>query len=553
MTSDQGYYGQRRVLRVLQGIGLFLLFCWLMISCGRTPPVNETNLSQNQRIVIGTTLKIRTIDPADAYENLSAQLLYNLGDRLYTYASGTTQLIPQLATELPRISEDGLVYTIPLRQGVFFHDGNSFNASAMEFAIQRFIKNGGRPSFLLSDLVSSVKATGEYELEITLKKPFSAFPALLTFPGLSAISPQAYEIGEGKFKPDSFVGTGPYKLAKYRQDSLVLEAFKDYWGEKSVNQEVGLQLLSSPVNLFNSFRTKAVDVAYLSLDPDQINNLEAGVKQGKFQRIEGTSNTVSYMVLNLKSQPLDNLKVRQAIALMIDRSLINNRALRGQAQPLYSLIPTTFTEVYKPVFKTEYGDGKFSQAKDLLKQAGFSTENPAKLQLWYPTGSTRRSLVAMTLKALAQKYLEGVLKVEINTIEAATLYQNLEKGIYPAVLLDWYADFFDADNYVQPFLECNQGSPKTGCEKGASQGQGSFFYREKANQLIDQQRREINPKIRQEILGELQDILAEDIPYIPLWQDKDYTFYQTGIQGVKLEPTQFFPFGKISKSFSNNL
>ena len=533
---------------VIKVIALFCLCCLLTASCGQgaNRSLGSIGDNANNRVTIGTTLKLRTIDPADAYENLSGEVLQNLGDTLYTYESGTTKLIPHLATAMPKVSPDGLTYTIPLRQGVIFHDDTPFNAAAMEFSLQRFIKNAGSPALLLSDALESVKATGEYELTFQLKKPFAAFPSLLTFSGMCAVSPKAYEIGEGKFKPDTFVGTGRYKLAKYGSDSLKFDVFDKYWGEKPVNKGIDLLLLSSSSNLFNTFRTGAIDVAYLSLDVDQFRSLDEGAKKGKWQEIAGESSTVSYMTLNMKSQPLDKLEVRQAIAAAMDRPLINDRVLRGQGQPLYSLIPTTF-DVQKPVFKELYGDANTAKAKKLLTKAGYSATNPFVLEIWYPSASTKRALVASTMEALAKLKMDGIMQVEINSVEAPTLWQNIEKGIYPAVLVDWYADFFDADNYIQPFLDCATGSAAGGCEKGASQGQGSFYYSDRVNQLIDKQRKEANPQTRKALFAEIQDILGQDVPFIPLWQDKDYTFAQNSITGVRLEPTQSFPFWFLKK------
>lgn len=179
--------GSRRRFRVLwQFLGLFGLVSFLIISCGQ--PNNQTTTTPgssngDERIIIGTTQTLRTIDPADAYEVISGNLLYNLGDRLYAYEVGTTQLQPQLATDFPTISDDRLTYTMPLRQGVLFHDDTPFNAEAMAFSLRRFIENGGPPSSLLSDIVDEITATGEYELTIKLKRPFAAFPSLLAFSG----------------------------------------------------------------------------------------------------------------------------------------------------------------------------------------------------------------------------------------------------------------------------------------------------------------------------------------------------------------------------------
>lgn len=165
-----------------KGLVLFCLVVLLIVSCGLRPSSAPNNSSRgSERITLGTTAKIRTIDPADAYELFPGALLYNLGERLYTYDLETTTLKPQLATALPQVSEDGLTYWIPLRQGVLFHDGSPFNAEAMVFSLQRFMENGGQPAFLLAEPIAKVTASAEYELTITLKQPFAALPALLTF------------------------------------------------------------------------------------------------------------------------------------------------------------------------------------------------------------------------------------------------------------------------------------------------------------------------------------------------------------------------------------
>ncbi|MFN6501128.1 MAG: ABC transporter substrate-binding protein [Nostoc sp. DedQUE01] len=542
----------KRWSRIIQFLSLFCVCLFLVVSCAprpqpTTPPSGSVNSPTGDgRITIGTTAKPRTLDPADAYELAALGLVFNMSDRLYTYEPGSTEIKPQLATALPKVSQDGLTYTIPLRQGVVFHDGTPFNAQAMAFTIQRFIENKGKPSFLLGDIVDSVKTTGDYELSIKLKKPFAAFPSLLAFPGVCAVSPKAYEVGAGKFKPNIFVGTGPYKLAQYGTDSLRFDTFDKYWGEKPVNNGVNVQIQTSPVNLFNAFRTGAVDVAYLSLQPDQTRSLEEGGKKGDWQAIAAQGSVVSYMVLNRNQKPLDKAEVRQAIASIVDRPLINERVLLGQADPLYSMIPTTFN-VSQPLFKDKYGDANFNQAKQLLTTAGFSKQNPAKVQIWYPSSSPTRSLAAQTLKSLVDAKMDGILQFEVSVAEGPAFFKDISRGLYPAALLDWYPDFLDPDNYVQPFLYCDKGSVAKGCEDGASQTQGSFYYSEVMNKLIDQQRKELNPQTRQKIFTDIQNQVNTDVPYVPLWQNKDYVFARNGVSNVQLNPTQILVYQTIKK------
>ncbi|MEC4894935.1 MAG: ABC transporter substrate-binding protein [Oscillatoria sp. PMC 1051.18] len=531
---------------------LFFLCFALVVGCN---PNNQSSTTvdtanptaTNPRVTFGTTLKPRTIDPADSYELAGLNIIYNLGDTLYTYELGETELKPSLATEMPEVSEDGLTYKMPLRTGVTFHDGTPFNAEAMAFSLQRFIENGGKPSFLLADTVDSVEATGENELTIKLKKPFAAFPSLLAFPGTSAISPEAYQIGAGEFNPNTFVGTGPYKLADYSSDSIRLDVFADYWGEKPVNEGVDMQIYAgNSANLFNGFRTGAVDVAYQSFDPEQIKSLLEGAENDQWQAIEAPGTAVSYMVLNLNQEPLDRLEVRQAIAATMDRALINERVLQGQAEPLYSMVPTSF-EAYQPTFQTEYGDANVEKAKELLTEAGYSPDNPITIEVWHPSGSKIRSLVATTLKAYGEQKLEGIIQFVPKSVESATAFSNISKGIYPTFLVDWYPDFLDPDNYIQPFLDCAEGSAESGCQSGGSQTQGSFYYSERINELIDRQRSERDPEARKAIFADIQETLAEDVPYIPLWQNKEYAFAQNGVDGVTINPSQNFPFWTIEK------
>ncbi len=533
----------RRWQRVGAFIGLWCAGLLLLVSCA----VRQAKTSTGDRIKIGTTAQVKTLDPADAYEQSSTAVIYNLGDRLYTYAPGTTELQPQLATALPTISADGLTYTIPLRLGVTFHDGTPFNAQAMVFSLKRFMENKGRPSFVLSSIVRSIEATKADELTIRLQQPFAAFTSLLTFPGLCAVSPQAYELGEGKFKPDTFVGTGPYKLAQYGSDALRLEPFDRYWGTKPVNTGVDLQRFSSAANLYNAFRTGAVDVAYQTLDADQIRSLVELAPKAGWQTIAVESNAINYVVVNVKQPPLDRLEVRQAIAAAIDRHLLNDRVFYGQAQPLYSLIPPNF-EVSRPVFQTQYGDGNLDRAKTLLTQAGFSPSNPVVLEIWYPSDSSAGRLSSTVLKAWLEKGLDGLVQVKPNSVESATAYGYLDKNVYPTFLLNWSADFFDADNYIKPFVECAKGSVKEGCVEGESQYHGSFYYSDRVNQLIAKQRIERNPKVRSNLFLELQTTIAQDVPFIPLWESKEYAFAQTDVTGVQLGSVQpLMSFAKIQK------
>ena len=266
---------------------------------------------------------------------------------------------------------------------VVFHDGTPFDAAAMVFSLDRFMQNAGRPAFLLADRIASVEATGDYEMTVTLNSPFAAFTALMTFWGVTPVPPDAYEIAEGSFVPDSFIGTGPYKLAAFNSDSVKLDVNEDYWGEKPANGGIDIQIFSSAVNLYNTFTTGGVDVAYQTLDPEQISALVRDADTGNWQVVEAGTTVVNYMSLNQKIEPLNDVRVRQAIAAMIDRNLVNERVFQGQAEPLYSLIPTSF-EVYEPVLQEALATATLSKRKPCCEKPVFRKRTRSTLKSGIP-------------------------------------------------------------------------------------------------------------------------------------------------------------------------
>lgn len=538
-TGAQGWFGRWVSLALVWAIlcGLVLTGCQISLP--------TLSASDPQRIVLGTTGKIRTLDPADSYEIISGNLLFNLGDRLYTLRPGSSQIVPQLATQLPILSNNGLTYKIPLRRGIKFHDGEPFDAKAMAFSLQRFIENKGNPSSLLGKFVKSVAATDAYELTIQLEKPFAGFTQVLAFPGLCAVSPKAYQKGENAFNPETFVGTGPYTLASYSSDRIRLDLNSNYWGEKPKNQGIDIQIFGNSASLYNAIKTKAIDAAFQTLDPNQAESLRQGVKTGTYKVAETEGLGVHYLSMNVKSPPLDQPLVRQALAAMIDRKLLSDRVFLGQVAPLYSLIPSGLQG--QAVFEQRYGDGNIAKAKELLTKAGYSKTNPLQIDFWYRSNIGHNVLAAVIIKAIADERMDGFVKLNLQGVESATAYKNLDKGVYPIFMLDWTPDYLDPDSYMQPFMDCATGSVAKGCEDGESFYQGSFYYSDRANQWISQARKTTDPSQRQKLYTDLQNLLATDVPFIPLWSSKDFLFTQANINGAVVLPTSQIPFSLMEK------
>jgi peptide/nickel transport system substrate-binding protein len=507
-----------------------------------------------ERIVLGTTSKIRTLDPADANEFFISNVFYNTLERLYTYKEGSSEIVPQLATEMPKISEDGLTYTVPVRTGIKFHDRTNFNAYTMKFALDRFIESKGAPASILSDVIESISVTNESEMVFKLKQPLQFFPKFLAFTGAAAISPQVYKhikdekSGKLLFLPDKLIGTGTYQVTQFVEGSyLRLDAFPDYSGRNKLkNRGIDIQFFSSNANLLNAFKTGAVDVAFQTLTPTQVKNVEANAKPNGWTIASGQGATILYMVLNTQQAPLNDVRVRQALAAAIDRPLLESRIFFNQRTPLYTLIPSAFSDS-KPVFQQKYGDGNGKLARQLLESAGYSDDKPAQISIWYsPKYGGNGDVIASTLRASIQKNVGKILQIKTERVENTVGYAFIDRGVYPAYLLDWIPDILDPDNYIKPFLECEEAEGDR-CTKGSTQFQGSFYNNKLMNELIASQRKEQDVTKRSQILQQIQEILAQDVPFIHLWQNKEYAFAQRGVNGVTIEPNQQLPYWNISK------
>ena len=544
--------------RFLAWFAIALVLVTALAACTNGKAANNFNRlgisdRTNARIVLGTTSKIRTLDPADANEFFISNVFYNTLERLYTYKEGTSEIVPQLATEMPKVSDDGLTYTVPVRTGLKFHDRTNFNAYTMKFSLERFINSKGAPASILSDVIESISVPNDAELIFQLKQPLQFFPKFLAFTGAAAISPQVYKhiknekTGQLLFLPDKLIGTGPYQVTQFVEGNyLRLDAFPDYWGKKPINKGIDIQFFSSNSNLLNAFKTGAVDVAFQTLTPTQVKNIQTNAKQNGWTIASGQGATILYMVLNTQQAPLNDVRVRQALAASIDRPLLQKRIFFNQREPLYSLIPSSFAES-KPVFEQKYGEGNGKLARQLLQEAGYSDDKPAQITIWYsPKYGGNGDLIASTLRASIQKNVGKILQINTERVENAVGYAFLDKGVYPAYLLDWVPDILDPDNYIKPFLECEEAEGDR-CKKGSSQDQGSFYNNPLMNELIAKQRKERDVTKRSQILQQIQEILAQDVPFIPLWQNKEYAFARKGVVGVKIEPNQQLPYWNISK------
>ncbi|MFT5338920.1 MAG: peptide/nickel transport system substrate-binding protein [Cyanobium sp.] len=482
------------------GLGLLLSSC-------RAPRPSHEGI---KRLVVASKNRVDTVDPAGGYTFGAMQLLSAIGDPLYAI-NARGQLEPRLALAPPQLSADGLTARVELRQGVLFHDGTPFNAAAMVFTLERFLAIG-KLSYLLGDRVSGVRAVGPYTLELTLNRPFSALAELLSAVNLTPLSPSAYRNHRKSFLNDRFVGTGPYRLSFFTNQQQRLEPFAGYWGVRAANGGIDLVSLSNSTALFGALQSGEVDVLLsTSLEIDQQAALRRSATAGKLQEGSGPALEIGYLTLLTDQPPLNDPRLRQAVAYSLDRATISRRVTLGLRPPLRDLVPPSL----KGSDPTAWPSYSPARARALYRQAGYCQGKRLSLPLTFRSNIPADRMFALTWQAQLRQDLGDCVELEVTGMEATTAYRQLGEGAFPLILLEWMGDFPDADNYLVPLLGCEEARGER-CLKGASAASGSFWAKPGLQQELERSASLTGPA-RAAQLRRIQRQTAAANPYLPVW------------------------------------
>ncbi len=502
----------------------------VLLGCAGHQPAPQKKVST---ITIGVTDKITELDPANAYDFYTWEVLNNIMGGLMRYKPGTTQLEPYLAQSY-EVKDNGTVYIFHLRKDLKFDDGTPCTAYDVVRSIKRVMRISGDPSWLVNDFVKNVTALDKYTVKFVLKKPASYFLALLATPPYFPVSPK-YK--PNQIDPDQTAGgVGPYKIVKWvRDQELILEANPYFFGQKPKTERIIVRFYKDATTLRLALQRGEIDIAWRTLTPVDIMTLK---KNPNFQVIEAPGGFIRYLVLNANKSseyPTKNKLVRQAIAAAINRTDIADRVYMGTVEPLYSLVPIGMWS-HIDAFKI-YGDGNIKLAQKLLKEAGYSKEHKLKLVLWWtPThyGDTEKDL-AQVLKEQLEK--TGMIQVQLKSAEWSTYVDYARKGAMMASLFGWYPDYLDPDDYTTPFLKSD-----------ANGWLGHPYSNPQMDKLLQEASIATSMKTREKLYIEIQKKLAEDAPIIPLVQGKLTIVAKKNVKGIVLDPTMLLRYYLLYKT-----
>ncbi len=474
---------------------------------------------KNRIVTLAVLSSPNSLDPrvgSDETSQRAHQLLY---DNLLSL-DGQLKVTGGLASSWQQV--DPLTYDVVLRQGVLFHDGHELTADDVVYTFNSFID----PSFISPRkgayrVLDKVTALDRYTARFSLKEPFGSFPIQLVMP----VVPK--DAGPGL--RDRPVGTGPYKFVSFAvDDNLKLEAFPQYFRGAPANDGVVLKVVPDEIMRALELRKGTVDLVVNDLSPDVVHQLatDPGISV-----TESPGTDYAYVGFNMRDPVLSDRRVRHAIGYAINRQAIVDHLRRGLATPAIGILPPVSWAFEPNVFQFTHDVAK---AKALLDEAGYPDpdgDGPApRLRLTLKVSTNE--FIRLQAAVIQQDLKQAGIDLDVRSYEFATLYADVLKGNFQLFTLQWVG-VSDPDMLRRVFH--SKQMPPSGFNRG-------YYENPEVDRLIDEASAAATDDERRRLFGAAQRLVAEDAPYISLWNKTNVAVSRTGIEGVKLTPSAEFTF-----------
>jgi len=477
---------------------------------------------------------IATLDPAIGYDWQNWSIIKSLFSRLLDYEPGTTNLVPDLATEMPKISADGMTFEFNMRDDVKFHNGRLLVADDVKYSIERAVnpktQSPGAGFFASiegfddasagkSTNISGITVNSPTSITFKLSRPDATFLHVMAINFASVVPKEDAE----KFGPDfgkNPVGSGAFKFTSWALgQKLTIDKNADYYREglpklDQINFEVGVD----PTVALQRLKNNEVDVLGDSIPAaNYIAEKENSDNEGLI--IEGGQLQTGYVTLNVKIKPLNNVKVRQAVNHAIDKDRIV-QILNGRADAANQPLPPSM-----PGYDTGYKGFAYdvAKAKALLAEAGLA--NGFSTELWTSNTDPNPRIAQSIQEDLAKVGIKASIKslAQANVIEAGS------SGKAPMVWsggMAWIADFPDPSNFWGPILGCGGAVP------------GGWNWSQYCNKTLDAEAVKADAMTdpakadeRQKLWGSVFTKAMDEAPWVPIFNEKRITMKSSRLGG----------------------
>ncbi|KAB2971861.1 MULTISPECIES: ABC transporter substrate-binding protein [unclassified Streptomyces] len=489
-------------------------------------------------VVVGMSDDVLATDPASGYDPGSWLLFNNVFQSLLSFPKGATEPQPE-AAEACSFSDGGAtVYKCTLKDGLKFSNGDELTAEDVKFSFDRMLKidDPDGPAVMFSTL-DKVETPDARTIVFKLNTPDATFPSKIASGAGSIVDKDSYD-ATGLREDGEAVGSGPYKLAEFNDDRAVFTVNENYKGTAEVrNSGVTLKFFrGDQQRLKQALLAEDVDIAYRGLTAGDIADIEkAGTDSSGVEVVEGSSAEVQHLVFNMDDPVAGQLGVRKAIAYLLDRDALIRDVHEGTASPLYSIIPAGIGGHNTAFFDTYGARPSRAKAAAALQSDGITAK--VKLTLW-STPSRYGPATDQQLKAIAKQLNDsGLFQADVRSVAFDQYEKDIAKGKYGVYVKGWVPDYPDADNFTAPFF---------GKDNVLS---NNYTNKRITNTLIPSTAAESDRAATDDAFGQLQDIVAQELPIIPVWQGKQYAIVHENVYGLEycLDASTVFRFWELKK------
>ena len=538
--------------RTLLALGALSVSAIVLAGCagggGGTNNGGNNNNGGNSPLLVGTTDKITSIDPAGSYDNGSFAVMNQIYPFLVNSKYGTADVTPDIATSAEFTAPKD--YTVKLKPGLKFANGDALTSSDVKFSFERVIKindpNG--PAALLGNL-DSIDTPDDTTVVFHLKNPNDqTWQQVLSSPAGPIVDEQVFSADKVTPDDDIVKGkafAGQYSISSYKVNELInYVPNKDYQGVLGAaeNSGVTVKYYADASNLKLAIGNGDIDVAFRSLSATDIDDLS---KNDKVKVEKGPGGEIRYIVFNFNTMPFGAktanadpakaLAVRQAMADLIDRQKLASDVYKDTYTPLYSYVADGLTGA-NTALKGLYGDGNggpsMDKARQALQSAGVKT--PVTLNLQYNGDHYGPSSGDEYAALKTQLENGGLFKVNLAQTEWVQYTKDRTADVYPMYQLGWFPDFSDADNYLTPFFSKDNFLV-------------NHYDNADVQALLAKEQTETNASARSDELGQIQDLVAKDLSTLPYLQGTQVAVVGKDVQGTTLDASFKFRYAPLHK------
>ena len=511
-----------------------LTVAWLLPSDTLTPGEPRVVASPNE-MVIGVVGNPSDMDPAARASNFTSwELKINTMSGLYAFNSDNV-LEPLLASNLPIISENKLEYTISLRRGLSFPDGSEFTAEDVKWSIDRarslgnflvngYLKDSNGDSFADDD---AVQVIDQFTVKFVLQEPDTTFFSLLATPPYFPISNECYN--ETQDDLSSCGGLGPYTIVNWTPgEQMRLRANPEWPGRPTpAFENILIRFQDDTAVMRRSLEEfQSIDIAWTGLPYSDFTALQTSDANGDgvpdYKAWSGPAAFKSHIIFNQEQEPWDNVKVRQAFALSVDRNALAETVFNGSRIPLFSPIPDAVPG-HLPIFPQR----NLPLARSLLLEVGYSQSTPLEIELWY-VDDGRYSDVEAAYAAALQSQLEetGVFQVTLTGAPFEQFIGQVSECNLSAYLMGWPspgrpADYLGPGAWTDVIL-----TSSTFCPNYDSPAIDNFLQAaDEADDLAG----------RTAVYGDIQQLWAQDFPTVDLLQEPRIAISLNNVNNVQID------------------